>query len=187
MKINIFFLGKRNKKTEARFIKEISKIEDIKKQEREDYDIVLIKTNSTEMFRRMADKAANYFEIFVLGTNDKINRAALEHKKVRALVSPEYERKFDYAHYRNSGLNQVLCKIARDNNKEIIENFSEFLEKDKKNKAILLGRILQNAKLCKKYKVSFVITQFVKAEGELINSKKIEDFAKILFWNPILF
>ncbi|MGB9708096.1 MAG: hypothetical protein ACPLXC_02085 [Candidatus Pacearchaeota archaeon] len=175
----IFFISKRTKKAGI-FLKEVYKIEDIKKNEQEDYDGVLLKTADVEILRRMIDKAANYFEIYVLGTNDKINRVALEHKKVKALVSPEFGRVFDYTGYRNSGLNQVLCKIARDNNKEIIENFSDFLEKDKKNKAIWLGRVLQNARLCKKYHTKFIVAQFIKSEKEIFEIRKIEDFVRAL-------
>lgn len=186
----IFILGKKNKKIEEKaldlwfdkvfFVKEISRVEDVKKQEKDDYNIILIKTGNAEMLRRMIDKAANYFDIFVLGVNDKVNRVALEHKKVKALVSPEYERRYDYTNYRSSGLNQVLCKIAHDNNKVIIENFSEFLAKEKKEKAILLGRILQNSILCRKYKTKFIVAQFVKNEDELVDSKKLLEFNKIL-------
>lgn len=185
-----FFIGKKNKKIEnisqekgfdkIIFIKEVSSVEEINKKEKDNYDAVLIKTTNTENFRRLVDKASNYFEPYVLGINDKINRAALEHKKVKALVSPEFARKYDYKDYRNSGLNQVLCKIAYKNNKKIIENFSEFLEKDKKEKALLLGRILQNSRLCKKYKVEFIITIFAKDEEGLICATEIEDFKKIL-------
>jgi RNase P/RNase MRP subunit p30 len=177
----MFFIGKRNSnKKDIIFIKEISKLDDINKRESESYEAVLLKTNNPELLRRMIDKAANYFDIYVLGVSDRINRVALEHKKVRALVSPEFERAFDYTHYRNSGLNQVLCKIARDNNKIIIENFSEFLKKEKKDRAILLGRILQNSMLCKKYNVKFLVSVFAKNEQDFIACQKLEEFKKIL-------
>lgn len=179
--MTIFFLGKRdNRIKEAIFVKEILRVEDINKKDKENYDAVLLKTSNVEILRRMVDKAANYFDIFVLGTNDKVNRVALEHKKVKALISPEHGRAFDYTNYRNSGLNQVLCKIAYDNNKTIIENFSEFLIVDKKEKAILLGRILQNAMLCKKYKTKFVVAQIVRNEDERVDSKRLSEFNKIL-------
>jgi len=176
-----FFIGKRNSnKKDIIFIKEISKLDDINKRESESYEAVLLKTSNAELLRRMIDRAANYFEIYVLGVSDKINRVALEHKKVKALISPEFERAFDYTHYRNSGLNQVLCKIARDSNKVIIENFSEFLKKDKKDRAILLGRILQNSMLCKKYNVKFIIAVFAKNEQDFVACQKLEEFKKIL-------
>lgn len=185
-----FFVGGRNKKIEKFckklgfekifFIKEVSVPEEIKKDEKEDYDFVLIKTDNLENMRRMIDKASNYFSVFVLGVNNKINRAALSHKKVVALVSPEYERKKDYVDYRNSGLNQVLCKIAHDGNKFIIERLSDFFVKDKIERALLLGRILQNFRLCKKYEVKFVISVFAKNEQELVSFYELKNFKRIL-------
>ena len=57
---------------------------------------------------------------------------------------------------RDSGLNQVLCKIARDNNITLAIDLKELTEeKDKKNKAIILSRITQNIKLIKKFKNKF--------------------------------
>ncbi|MEM4152575.1 MAG: hypothetical protein QXK80_00420 [Candidatus Pacearchaeota archaeon] len=186
-----FFIGKRNKKIEKLyeklgfnkvfFVKEVSFVEEIKKEEKDSYDLILINTDNLENMRRMIDKAANYFRVLVLGTNDKINRAALSHKKVIALVSPEYERKKDYVDYRNSGLNQVLCKIAQNGDKFIIERLSDFFGKNKKEKALLLGRIMQNFKLCKKYKVKFILSIFAKEENKLKSCNELKNFERILF------
>jgi len=148
------------------FVKEILTLKDIKKEK--GYDVFLLKTTRPETLRRMIDKAeASVSLIFVLGTNDTINRIALEHKKVRALVCPEYERKYDFLHYRNSGLNQVLCKIARDNDKVIIKNFKDILFREGKERALLLGKIMQNIKLCRKYKVKVKLASFASIKKEM--------------------
>lgn len=184
-----FFLGKRSIEIEAwakqlgfdklYFVKEISVLSEIKKDE--SYDVVLIKTAEPEMLRRMLDKASSCFsEIFVLGMNDKINRATLESKKTKALVSPEYERKHDYITHRNSGLNQVLCKIAHDNDKAIIINFKDILQKKGKEKAILLGRIIQNIRLCRKYDVKLKIATFSSAKDEMRSSFDLKSFCSAI-------
>lgn len=185
-----FFLGKRNKKIEKKaialsleivFIKSISNVVDLDiKRDPKNYDGILIKTQNNDMMRRIIDKSQNIFkEIIVLGMNDEINRACLEHKKTTALASPEYNRTRDYNNYRNSGLNQVLCKIARDNKKTIIENFSDIVG-DKKNKAIILGRMMQNARLCKKYKVNFILGVITEKENQLISNYEIKNFGSLL-------
>lgn len=185
-----FFIGKRNKKIEKKalalglelvFLKKISNVEELDvKKDSKDYDGILIKTQNTDIMRRIIDKSQNLFkEIIVLGMNDEINRACLEHKKTTALLSPEYDRKKDFINYRNSGLNQVLCKIARDNKKTIIESFSSILDADKKNKAIILGRMLQNARLCKKYKVNFMFSNIIDNLDKLISGYEIKDFSKV--------
>ena len=184
-----FFIGKRNIEVEMHaktegfdkiiFIKKISSPNDVRKDE--NYDAILIKAESVEIMRRIIDKAYNFCKtIFVLGTDDKIGRIALEHKKVAGLVSPEHERKHDYMDRRNSGLNQVLCKIARDNNKEIIIDFSNVLSKEKEERAILLGRIAQNIALCRKYEVRIRIANFASSISEMRSSGELRSFCATL-------
>lgn len=190
-----FFIGKKNKTIvkEAKalgfdhvyFVKEVSAISEIKKEKsQKNYDAVLIKTSSVDMLRRMVDKASNFIPlIFVLGMNDKINRASLENKKVKALVSPEYERNHDWSNYRNSGLNQVLCKIARDNNKAVIINFKDILFRRGHERAILLGRIMQNIRLCRKYKVKLRIGSFASRKEEMRAAPDLNSFCAAIGMN----
>ena len=188
-----FFLGARDTRVENEakalgfdrvyFIKEVSAVADIKKDG--DYDGILIKTNAVEIMRRVIDKASNFCKIIlVLGVNDSINRAALEHKKTYGLVSPEFERDFDYTHYRNSGLNQVLCKIARDNGKKVMINFEDLLMKDKKERAILFGRIIQNIGLCRKYKASLKIGNFSSGAHEMRSASELGAFCRAIGMTP---
>lgn len=186
-----FFIGKRNKKIEKKalvlgleivFIKEISNVKELDiKKDLKDYDGILIKNQNIDVMRRIIDKSQNSFKnIMILGMNDEINRACLEHKKTSSLLSPEFNRAKDYINYRNSGLNQVLCKIAKENNKEIIENLSD-LQGEKKNQSLILGKMLQNARLCKRYGVKFLIAIITKNEKEFLSSDKLENFSKTLF------
>ncbi len=192
-----FFIGKKNKKIEKKalalgleivFLKKISNVEELDvKKDSKDYDAILIKTQDTGMMRRLIDKTSNFFKfIIILGTNDEINRACLEHKKTIALLSPEYSRRKDFINYRNSGLNQVLCKIARDNKKTIIESFSSILNADKKNKAIILGRIIQNEKLCRKYNVKFILRNMAIDEKEMKSAHELKNSQQILSNTTIL-
>ena len=184
-----FFIGKRNKKIEKKalalgleivFLKKISNVNELNtKKDSKDYDGILIKNQNIDVMRRIIDKSQNFFkEIIVLGMNDEINRTCLEHKKTTSLLSPEFGRTRDYVNYRNSGLNQILCKIAKQNNKTIIENFSD-LNTDKKSKAMILGRMLQNARLCRKYNVKFILRNFSNKK-EIVSKYKIENFEKII-------
>ncbi|HDI03103.1 MAG TPA: hypothetical protein ENF67_01005, partial [Candidatus Pacearchaeota archaeon] len=184
-----FFVGKRKKEIieEAKklgfeqvyYVKIVSKPEEIKREEKKSYDCVLLKTNSEDELRKMIDRAFSFsYKVLVLGTTDRVNRIALENKKVFALVSPEYERKNDYLDYRNSGLNHVLCKIATSNNKHVILSFKELLGKKSKEKALIIGRMIQNIKLCRKYKTSLKIASFASNINEL---RSIFDLRSFLF------
>lgn len=192
MKID-FFIGKRNKTIvkEAKalgfdnifFVKEVSSFNEIKKEDQKNYNIILIKTQNVDMMRRMIDKASNFAQVFVLGTNDVINRTALENKKVNALISPEYERSHDWSNYRNSGLNQVLCKIARDNNKAIMINFKDILLKRGQERAVLLGRIMQNIKLCRKYNAKLRMATFASRHEEMRSISDLKSLCTVMGMN----
>ncbi len=61
------------------------------------------------------------------------------------------ERK-DFMHHRNSGLNQVIAKIAYEKNVIMGIAFNLILKSSGFRRSVLLGRISQNIRLCRKYK-----------------------------------
>ncbi|MCS7134605.1 MAG: hypothetical protein NZ889_01985, partial [Candidatus Pacearchaeota archaeon] len=185
-----FFVGRRNEEIKAFakekgfeeifFVKEIKSIFDFEKKDKEFFDACLIKTRNLDFLRRMVDKARNYFDdILVLGTTDIINRRALEHTKVSALVSPEFSRSEDFLYQRNSGLNHVLCRIANENKKMIIFRMKDF-SGTKENKASFFGKLIQNLKLCRKYKVNYLLTNFSSKKDEILHAKQLTSLEQIL-------
>ena len=118
--------------------------------------------------------------IVVLGGNERINRKALENKKVSILLNVENNIKEDSLHYRRSGLNQVLCKLANENNISIGFDFCSLLRTSGKERAKILGRMLFNYKLCKKYKVKMIFSCFAKDKFELRNNDCLRVFERIL-------
>ena len=88
----------------------------------------------------------------IQGRDIAFNRKVLESRKTNMLVLNHTNKK-DKLKQRDSGLNQVLCKIAKDSNIILAIDLKELTkETDKKNKAIILGRIIQNIRLIKKFK-----------------------------------
>ena len=81
----------------------------------------------------------------------------------------------DFIFHRNSGLNQVLCKIAKKNN--ITIGFAFDLFQKAKNKATIFGRMQQNYRLCKKYKVKIDVNNFEKKQQ---NQLVLESFERLL-------
>lgn len=116
--------------------------------------------------------------VIIQGGNDKINRLSVENRKVDVLLSPEKDKSKDFMFSRNSGLNQVLCKLAAKNRVSIGFNFSDILNSKEKHK--ILGRMAQNVKLCKKYKVKIIFSSFAKSKYELRSDAILASFAKIL-------
>ena len=89
--------------------------------------------------------------IAVCGKDDVFNRRMLEKTQIDFLVSPEAGKRKDGLKQRDSGLNHVLAKIAQKNKISIVINFSEINSiKDRKEKALRLGRVLQNIKVCRR-------------------------------------
>ncbi len=114
-----------------------------------------------EELRRKVSSAHSKGKIIVIqGSNDEINRIAVSDKRVSILLSPERKRKQDYMHVRNSGLNHVLCDLARKNDVAIGINYSELKKLSSKERADRLGRISQYIKICRKRKASIILASF---------------------------
>ncbi len=118
--------------------------------------------------------------VVIQGGDEKINRLAVENRKVDILLSPEKNNKKDFMFFRNSGLNQVLCKLAKKNNVAIGFNFLDVLNSEGRERSKILGRMAQNVRLCRKYKVKMVFSSFAKNKFELRNETILVSFAKIL-------
>ncbi len=112
----------------------------------------------------------------------KFNREILESKKVHILLSPEKYKKEDFLHHRASGLNQVLCKLAKKNRIAIGISFNDILNSKERKK--LLGRIAQNIKLCRKYKVRMIFASFAKSKYEMRPAKDMINFVQTLGMTP---
>ena len=109
----------------------------------------------------------------IKGKDISFNRKILESKKTEMLILNHTDKK-DRLKQRDSGLNQVLCRIAKDNNITLAIDLNELTEsRDKKTRALILGRILQNIKLIKKFKNKF----------KLLNpGNKNQAFSLLLSW-----
>ncbi|MDP4012986.1 MAG: RNase P subunit p30 family protein [Candidatus Nanoarchaeia archaeon] len=110
----------------------------------------------------------------VIGGSENLNRKAVEDKSVDILMRPETESEKDKVHYRVSGLNQVLCKLANKNKVAIGFSFSDLLNSKYKDKVI--GRMMQNVRLCRKYNVKMVICSFAKEKFEMRAAKDLISF-----------
>jgi RNase P/RNase MRP subunit p30 len=116
--------------------------------------------------------------IVVQGGDDKVNRQAVSSKGVDILLDPHCGRRRDFMHQRNSGLNHVLCKLAKQN--KVAIGFSFFSILHAKQQGRLMGRMMQNIKLCRKYKVPMVIASFAQNKWELRNPTDLQAFFRVL-------
>lgn len=128
-------------------------------------------------------KALGYSEIYQLtklkkikiiyGGDDSVNRKAVETKNI-ILLNPHNTRTKDFMHFRNSGLNHILCRLASDNN--VIIAFSL----DKMYDSNDLGRVMQSVKLCRKYKCKIAVFSFARNKYELRSANDIAAFLNVV-------
>jgi len=113
----------------------------------------------------------------IQGGKDSVNRNAVENKSVDILLSPERGRNKDFMKSRNSGLNQVLCKLANKNSVAIGYDFNYLLNAKESQRPNIIGRMKFNVTLCNKYKVKMYVCNSTKEER---GNSDLEAFGRIL-------
>lgn len=101
-------------------------------------------------------------------------RKAISDRRIDFVYNLEDNKKKDKFNTRSSGLNQVFCKLARENNVGVGFNFNLVLNSDNINMTI--GRMKQNVKLCRKFKVNMVLFSGAKNRFEMRAAKDMMAF-----------
>lgn len=114
--------------SERKFEKARKKLEKEKKSSFED---IVFTSGDDELNRKVMEKLSEYFEILLV----------------------ELSGRKDYQKQRNSGLNHIMVKIAKEKNLCVGILLDEIIESKKLEKAKILDRLKQNIFLCNKQKV----------------------------------
>jgi len=130
-------------------------------------DSVLIKESSFEKARKKIKENKDKNIIFSSDDNE-LNRKVLEKEKIDILLLNQSKRK-DFQKQRDSGLNHILAKIAKKNNVIIGINLDEIINSTPIQKSQILGRIIQNIKLCNKNKLKM---KFISDEKRNLHDLK---------------
>lgn len=85
------------------------------------------------------------------------SRGLLEHSPISGVYGLESTSPKDFMHQRASGLNRVLANIAARKKKAIIFDFSSILLGSSDVRSVILGRMSQNIRICRKTKAPMVI------------------------------
>lgn len=93
----------------------------------------------------------------VLGQNDIFNRKMLEYGKFDILLSVEKGNRKNKVRQEDSGLNHILAKIASKNKIAIGIDLDEISKLEKKEKSSRLSKIIQNIKICRKFKAKIAV------------------------------
>ncbi len=133
---------------------------------------------------KFAEKTKQGYKVDNLIMTDKGTRKNFENKNIKLFFDLENKDERDFIHQRNSGLNHILAKIAHEENKIIAFNFSTVLNANSEKRAKTLGRMKQNVKLCRKYKVKMFIGSFAKNPYELRGKYELRAFGFMIGMNP---
>ncbi len=90
----------------------------------------------------------------------------------------------DFMHHRSSGLNQVLCKLAKEKGKVITIDFSLILNSKDTERANILGRIMQNIVFARKYKFDLALASFATKPEDMRSPHDLKAFLITLGAHP---
>jgi len=121
---------------------------------------------------------------FVLVKSIGNDRWAFEKSEADIIFGLEEAQKKDFMHHRASGLNQVLCKIAQQKGKMIALPFSTLLKAKGMLRAQLMGKMMQNIRFCRKYKVNTILASFAQSPYQMRAVKDLMALGMVLGMHP---
>lgn len=135
-------------------------------------DFKELKTFNAVLCERNFDRAKQKADFVIASGLDA--RKAIESKRVDFIFNVESDIRRDSMHFRNSGLNHVLCALMKENNVGYLINVKDILSmKDSQ----FLGRVMQNISLCKKFKVKVELASFA---SDIFEMKGARDMASLM-------
>lgn len=128
-------------------------------------------------FRKLVNVEINFRKKFdlllVKGGDLKMNREAVQNPFCDFLVNP-FENRED------SGINHIFAKKAFQNDVGMVINIKSIKSKNAYEENKNLAKILEIAKLCRKYKVPFLFASFAEDKYELKDYKFFEALEYVL-------
>lgn len=131
----------------------------------------------------IADEKKVQKDIRTFVKSPKDPRFAFEKSRPMCVFDLELQKK-DFMHQRGSGFNHIMAKHANKNNICVGFSFSTILNADSVNRSKIIGRIKQNIKLCRKYKVNTVIASFAVNPWDMRAPKDLLTFFSVLGMHP---
>ena len=149
------------------YLKKVSKKDEVSKDE--NCDGFLIDSSEKEARRIIQSLKGTKKKIAIIGRDDAFNRRAIESLKINYLVSPEGSKKLDNLKQRDSGLNHVVAKIAKEKGILIIVDFAEISKLKRKEKAERIARVAQNVKICRKVGCEIRIASLSERKNNVVD------------------
>ncbi len=116
--------------------------------------------------------------IFVAIKSTGDDRNPMKELKSSVFFSFEEIVSRDFMHQRGSGLNHILCRLAKENSITIGFSLKSIL--NSANPSMILGRMMQNISLCSKFKVKTAIASFASSPYEMRSPHDLEGLFRLL-------
>jgi len=115
--------------------------------------------------------------------NPEDARLVFEKSGVFCVFDLELQQK-DFMHQRGSGFNHIMARLSASKGINLGFSFSSILNSPSIQQAMLMGRLKQNIKLCRKYKVKTIIASFAKSPFEMRSPHDLINFFTVLGMHP---
>jgi RNase P/RNase MRP subunit p30 len=119
----------------------------------------MIETTNIEKAKKLI-KDCKEAKIVVIAQDDEFNRKILEYGKFHVLLGVEKGQRKDSLRQIDSGFNHVLANIAVKKQVALGLDMNEISHLQKKEKAILLEKVKQNVKICRRAGVRIVLLNY---------------------------
>ena len=107
------------------------------------------------------------------------DRQLIESGKISMIYGFEENPKRDGMHQQASGLNHIMCSIAKSKNVAIGFSYTSLIE----NNPIIAGRMMQNLKLCRKYKTGTLVGSFASNPFQLRQKHDVASLFRLIGMN----
>jgi RNase P/RNase MRP subunit p30 len=108
-------------------------------------------------------------KIGFVGGDGSLNRRAVESLKIDYLVSPEALTGKDTLKQRDSGLNHVVAKMAKEKGILVVVDFGEIASLKGKEKARRIARVMQNVDVCRKVGCGIRIASLAGSKKDVVS------------------
>lgn len=113
----------------------------------------------------------------------KVFRKAVEKSLVDAVL-PDRSKSHDYFHHKKTLLNNVTAKLMNKNKVSLLFTFRELRNNNGEERALIWGRMKQEAWICLKKKVPIIISSGAEKEEELVSATSLLAMGELLGLKP---
>jgi RNase P/RNase MRP subunit p30 len=103
-------------------------------------------------------------------------RQILEQAKPNMVFGLEFGKRKDFLHHKASGLNHVLGEIAREKKITIGFNFSKILNASERDRAVYIGRMMQNIRFARKFGFNTAVGSFANTPWDMRGERETKAF-----------